>query len=198
MANGLIEPLAFSLAAVALLAAPGPTNALLATSGASVGLQRSLHLSLATLGYVVGTVAVALVVAPVAEASRAADIAMRIASGCYLLYVAWRLWRDGEGAPSKEPVPFQRVLIATSLNPKAIGFAFVIVPFLAPLEARAAAPYLIALGAMAVAVGAAWIAIGAAIRAGARDGFASGVVQKIGAMVLAAFALLIAGSAFTM
>lgn len=195
---GLVEPLTFALAALALLAAPGPTNTLLVTSGAAVGLQRSLHLSLATLGYLVGTIAMALVVGPIANASYIADIVMRIACGCYLLYAAWRLWRDGEATtPSDEPVPFQRVLIATSLNPKAIGFAFVIVPFLAPLRVQAVWPYLVALGVMAVAVGAGWIAVGAMIRAGARNSLAGGAVQKMGAAVLAAFALLIVGSVFT-
>lgn len=183
---------------MALLAAPGPTNTLLATSGAAVGLQRSLHLSLATLGYLVGTIAMAIVVGPIAQASHAANIGLRVACGVYLLHTAWRLWRDSEApAQHAEPVPFQRVLIATSLNPKAIGFAFVIVPFLTPLRMQAAWPYLAAMGMMAIFIGAAWIALGAVIRAGARDGFTGGLVQKVGAVVLAAFALLIVGSAFT-
>jgi threonine/homoserine/homoserine lactone efflux protein len=47
----MTEPSAFAFAALALLATPGPTNALLATSAASAGALRSAPLALATVSF---------------------------------------------------------------------------------------------------------------------------------------------------
>jgi len=164
----MVDTLTFSLAALALLAAPGPTNTLLATSAASAGAVRSLSLVIATaLGYVLATLIVALILAPLADASRALDIGMRGACGVYLLFAAWRLWRDGDAINDGDPVKFHRVLVATSLNPKGIVFATLIVPYLSPPQMEAA-PYLAALAALAVLVALLWVAIGASLRTGAR------------------------------
>ncbi|MES1149390.1 MAG: hypothetical protein ABUL53_09420, partial [Bradyrhizobium guangdongense] len=48
--EGAMDVLPFILAAASLLAIPGPTNTLLATSGAGVGVARSLPLLAAELG----------------------------------------------------------------------------------------------------------------------------------------------------
>lgn len=196
----MTDPLAFVLAAFALLAAPGPTNTLLATSGAAAGLQRSLHLIVAMVaGYLISTVAIALVVAPLVRTSSTLDIALRIGCGAYLLYAAWRLWQEGATSlASAEPVKFRRVLVATLLNPKSIIFSYVIVPHLALSRLAEAAPYLSGLAALAVIVGASWIGIGAAVRAGGGDAIGrQGYARRAGALVLCLFAVLVSGSALT-
>ena len=189
------EPLAFVLAALALLATPGPTNTLLATSGAAAGFQRSLHLIVAEItGYMISISVLALVIGPLVRASHALDVGLRVACGVYLLYTAWRLWREGAVAlSSSEPVQFWRVLVATLLNPKGIVFAFVIVPHFAEGAPALAAPYMAGLAGLIAAAGGGWIGLGAAVRSGAA--LQGGLARRAGALVLGVFALLISGSA---
>lgn len=193
----MIEPLAFILAALALLATPGPTNTLLATSGAAAGFKRSLPLIAAEItGYMISISVLALVIGPLVRASHDLNVALRIACGVYLLYAAWRLWREGAAAlTSGTPVKFRRVLTATLLNPKGIVFAFVIVPHYAQGEPALAAPYMAGLAALIAIAGSGWIALGAGIRAGAS--LDSGLARRAGALVLCVFALLVSGSALT-
>lgn len=193
----MIEPVAFILAAFALLATPGPTNTLLATSGAAAGFQRSLHLIVAEIvGYMISVSVLALVIGPLVRASHDLNVALRVACGAYLLYAAWRLWRESATAlTSAEPVRFQRVLTATLLNPKGIVFAFVIVPHFADGAPALAAPYMAALAALIAIAGSGWIGLGAVIRSGAS--LDSGLARRAGALVLCLFAVIVASSALT-
>lgn len=197
MGGGLTEPVTFALAVLALLATPGPTNTLLATSGASAGLKRSLHLIGAEIaGYMFSIITLALVIGPLVRQSHDLNVALRVGCGVFLLWSAWKLWSEGAAAlTSSKPVSFRRVLIATALNPKGIIFAFVIVPFLAYGQTVAASPYMAALVGMIAVVGSSWIALGAGLRAGAT--LDSGLARRAGALVLCVFGLLISGSAFS-
>jgi threonine/homoserine/homoserine lactone efflux protein len=191
------EPLAFMLAAFALLATPGPTNTLLATSGAAAGFKRSLPLIAAEIGgYMISISVLALVIGPLVRASHELNVVLRIACGIYLLYAAWRLWREGAAAlTSGEPVKFFRVLTATLLNPKGVVFAFVIVPHFAEGAPALAVPYMGALAVLIAIAGGGWIALGAGVRAGAS--LDSGLARRAGALVLCAFGLLVSGSALS-
>lgn len=191
----MTEPLPFAIAAFALLAAPGPTNALLATSAASAGALRSLQLVLgAALGYLIATLAVALVLSPLADASHALDVTLRALCGGYLAFAAWRLWSEGEAVNDGAPLQFHRVLLATSLNPKGVVLATVIVPHLRPISV-ASGPYLAALAGLAVLAGGMWLALGGVLRKGVL--LDARAARRAGAVVLAIFAVLVAGSAFT-
>lgn len=191
----MTDPWVFTLAALALLAAPGPTNTLLATSAASAGALRSLSLVLASaLGYVVATLIVAIILAPLADASRALDIGMRVACCLYLLFAAWRLWLEGDAINDGDPLQFHRVLIASSLNPKGIVLATIIVPHMSPLNPTAT-PYLLGLAAVAIVAATAWVAIGASLRTGAR--LDARLARRIGAGVLVLFAVIVAASALS-
>jgi threonine/homoserine/homoserine lactone efflux protein len=193
----MTDPVAFALAALALLATPGPTNTLLATSGAAAGFWGSLRLVAAeSIGYAFAIAVLALVIGPVVNTSQVLGIALRLACGIFLLYAAWRLWREGAAVlTSAAPVSFRRVLFATALNPKAAVFAFVIVPYLPAGDARAAMPFLAALFVMIAFVGSAWITVGAALRVSGGPFLTAGVARRGGAVVLCAFAALITGSA---
>ncbi len=187
------------LSVFAVLATPGPTNTLLATSGATAGFKRSLPLLIAEIsGYMISISVLALVIGPLVRGSPVLSIALRIGCGLYLLYVAAKLWREGAGAfTSTEPVKFQRVFIATLLNPKGIIFAFVIVPHLAQGRFREALPYLAGLASLIVCIGGSWIGLGALLQASAGTKLNAGFVRRAGAVVLGVFAALISTSVFT-
>ena len=194
----MTDPIAFVLAALALLAAPGPTNVLLAASGAAAGVARSLNLIVAAMvGYLASIMLLTLAVAPMTRAIHAADMTLRLACAAYLLFAAWKLWRERRVPEiSAAPEPFRRVLTATALNPKAIVFAFVIVPFLRAGEIGAATPYLAALVAMIGLASGGWIVAGAAFRAsGAID---SARARQLGAVVLCMFAIILSASTLWM
>ncbi len=79
----------------------------------------------------------------------------------YLLHLAYALWRYGEGKPGTSgPVTFRRVFVTTLLNPKAIIFAFTLLPPAAAADTAAFVPWLAALALQIFIVGGAWIAAG--------------------------------------
>jgi threonine/homoserine/homoserine lactone efflux protein len=183
------DPLLFTLAVLAVLATPGPTNTLLATSGAMVGVRRSLALVPAeTAGYCTAILTLGLVLGPVMAGQPMLAAALRAAVGAYLLLLAWRLWRRGArevvGAGLVRP---GQLFVTTLLNPKAIVFALGIVPFgKAPVL-----PYMLGFVALLVTVAVCWIGLGAVLgQAAARRGIA-GVVPRVGATAVAGFGVLL-------
>ena len=185
----MVDPLLFALAVLAVLATPGPTNTLLATSGAMVGLRRSLALVPAeAAGYGIAILTLGLVLGPVMAGQPMLAAALRAAVGAYLLLLAWRLWRRGAGAVvGVGLVRPGQLFITTLLNPKAIVFALGIVPFgKAPVL-----PYMLGFMALLVSVAVAWIGLGAVLgQAAARRGIA-GVVPRVGATAVAGFGVLL-------
>lgn len=160
--------LAFLLASSSLLAVPGPTNTLLATSGASVGVSRSLHLLAAELcGYLIAILMLRLVAGPVLADLPILSVVVRAAVTVYILYLAGMLWRSASPElRDSRPVTFGQVLLTTLLNPKAVIFAFVLLPEqVGPLGLL---PWLAAIAFQIVTAGAAWLAIGAALGRSAR------------------------------
>jgi threonine/homoserine/homoserine lactone efflux protein len=182
-----MEPLAFVLATAALLSTPGPTNTLLTTSGAGIGLWRSLPLLAAELGgYLTAILLLMVAIGPFVSANPLLGIALRAVITFYLLHLAIAIWYHAGSQLRAEPVTFLRVLITTFLNPKAIIFAFVILPSDRPILSML--PWLLLLGLQMLAVGAAWIAVGAWLRLSFRGAFQTRVVYRASAVTLAVFA----------
>ena len=129
----MTDPFFFLAAVFALLAVPGPTNTLLAASGATVGGRRSL-----------GPLMVRY---PMAAAAAQLGIAL------YLLAAAVRFWACGAHG-EQGGVSVRRVFVTTLINPKGLIFALTIFPH----EALARAFALFALICVPVACG--WIALG--------------------------------------
>ena len=187
--------IAFLFASLALLASPGPTNRLLAASGAAAGFIGSLKLLLAeSAGYAIAIAVIALLIGPAVAGSPLAGTILKLVASAWLIWSAWQLWREGSDSLARaEPVKFVRVFVTTLLNPKAIVFALVIVPHLKEGRIAEALPYLIALLLLVACVAVCWIGTGAAIRATQRTD--AGLMRKIGAAALALFGVLLSSSA---
>ncbi len=180
--------LGFLLMSAGLLFTPGPTNTLLAVGGAARGLRRSWALPPAELaGYFAAIHLLAFVAGPFVQHSPMAQMLLRLLLGLYLLWVAAQLWRSSGTLPERSVTPAQ-VFVVTLLNPKAILFAFVVLP---PLSGgwHAALPHLAALAVMILLASVTWIALGAMLGQGriVRPHW----IARAGAMVLAVFALVL-------
>ena len=182
--------LAFLVTSYSLLAVPGPTNTLLATSGAGVGVSRSLHLLAAELcGYLAAIALLRLVLGPVMADAPVVGVILRAIVSIYILYQAALLWRGRARENSDGPaVTFGHVLITTLLNPKAIIFAFLLLPLqVGPLELL---PWLAVISLQIVTAGAAWLIFGATLGRGIRLTHPE-LVNRIGALALVAISALI-------
>lgn len=183
------DPILFSLTVLAILGTPGPTNTLLATSSALVGVRRSLPLILAELsGYLLAIACLHVVFGSLLAQYPAVGSVLRALVAAYLLMAAFELWTRREvlgGPPSG--IRFARVFVTTLLNPKAIVFAFGVLPLSAPGAAFYVAGFV---GFVAVAA-LSWIVVGALVgKVAARS--TSRAVPRVSAVILTFFAALIA------
>jgi len=174
----------FLVASYSLLALPGPTNTLLATSGAGVGFARSLPLLAAELcGYLAAIALLRLFLGPFVIDSPIAGVILRTLVTAYILYLAALLWRSGSRELRDGPaVTFGQVLLTTLLNPKAIIFAFLLLPLQAgPLEL---VPWLAVISFQIVTAGAAWLAVGTVLGRGVQRSAHPHLVNRVGAFAL--------------
>ncbi len=154
-----------TLAILALLLTPGPTNTLLFLAGAGGGLGRAMRLIPAELaGYLAAVVPLALAGAPLLAALPGARDAVAVAAGLWVAWLAFRLWSPPRDA-APAGVSARAVLVTTLLNPKGLIFGLVLVP--------AAPDTATGLGLFAVlvaGVAALWGAAGGILRAQTRGG----------------------------
>lgn len=188
----MTDPILFILAVLTLLGTPGPTNTLLATSGAAAGIRRSLPLLAGELaGYLLAVAVIRLVLGPVIHSFPVVGIVLKVAVVGYLGWVAYRLWTHDASLTGSRTVSWQNVFVTTLLNPKAIIFALSIIPSEHPQLTW----FFVAFAIAVPSVGLGWILVGSAI--GAASGEQNtGVVRRIASVALVGFAGLIAASVF--
>ena len=188
----MTDPVLFILAVLSLLATPGPTNTLLATSGATVGVRRSLMLLVAELGgYLISIAVLRIVLGPVIAAQPVVGIVLKVAVAAYLAWIAVALWRRSEALTGEGAVSLRAVFVTTLLNPKALVFAFGIIP----TDHPELAAYVATFALTVPVVGAGWILIGRAIGAVSGEKHAA-VVRRVASVALVGFAALLVRSAF--
>jgi threonine/homoserine/homoserine lactone efflux protein len=177
---------------LALLLTPGPTNTLLLVGGATNGLKRSLWLPAAEmLGYLAAIHILAFSVGSFVQQSPVAQVALRLVLALYLVWLALRLWRSPQTSVPEQVVTPRRVFLVTLLNPKALIFAFIIMPPLDGGRWAAATPYLAGLCGLIAAASLCWISLGAAIRSGRILAIEPDIIRRLGSAVLIAFAVAI-------
>jgi threonine/homoserine/homoserine lactone efflux protein len=157
--------LTFALGAVALLATPGPTNTLLATAGATRGVKSSIPLLLGEAGgYVLSILILRAAVGPLIAAQ---PVFGQVLSGIvcvYLVYLSLSLWRRSTlPLDIAAPVTMANVFVTTLLNPKAVVFAFTVLPHTGSLDPVMLAPWLAALVFIIALAGGSWILLGAVL-----------------------------------
>lgn len=178
----MTDPLLFVLSVLTLLGTPGPTNTLLATSGAVVGVRRSLPLLAGELtGYLLAIAIFRLVLGPVLVAEPMIGHVLKVLVAFYLALIAVRLWSVSCMTTGTAVVRTPHVFTTTLCNPKAFIFAFGIIP-----HDVQAAPYFAAFSACVVMVGFLWVVFGHV--AGSRH---SKLVPRIASIALGGFAGLI-------
>lgn len=180
--SGLMTLIELTFALTALLAAPGPTNALLAMAGAQGA--RGMRLPLLVLA------AYAAVVIPLVlwGASWLAQMqqGLTLAASLWVGLLALKLWRAERFSLTTRVTPAQLAL-TTLMNPKGLVIGLVLLP---------ATPQIpVALGLFAtlvLAVSTLWLRLGASLPQRARP-----MVNRGGALWLGALAALLLGRLLT-
>lgn len=186
--SGDAEPvLPFVIASLAVLLTPGPTNTILAASGAAMGLRKSLYLPVAeALGYAIA-ISLFLSLEDLLRDVPAALPIMKAIAAAWLLWCAVRLWSQPVAMASQaRRGAFWRVLSTTMLNPKAMLVGTVIIPGLLP-DARLVG--LLCFIVLSTLAGFGWTALGSAVPVALRKH-----AYRAAAVIVAAFSVAAAAS----
>ena len=171
-----------------LLAAPGPTNTLLAIGGSQRGFTGSLSLLAAELaGYVIAIATIHTVLQPILVSFPVIGLICKISFAIFIVYLALRIWRSSNLIdPEASIVTSGSLFVTTLTNPKAFGFALVLLPFDSP-DIFA---FLGLFGLLVVLTGSVWVAVGVfAIHAFGQS--AQRILARIAALVLVGFGVVI-------
>lgn len=134
------------LAALAIFAlvssiTPGPNNIMLMTSGINFGFARTIpHMLGVAIGFTFMIVMVGIGIMGMIEAIPGSQTIITVASGLYLLYMAWKIAttdttlaaKAGEGASTSKPFTFMQAALFQWVNPKAWTMALTAIAAYAP------------------------------------------------------------------
>ena len=192
-------PLELTIAILALLLTPGPTNTLVLLAGAERGMRGAMRLIPVELaGYLLTVVPLTLIGGSLAAAYPGLRTTVVLAAAVWVAVLALRLWwQPLDAQPLARPLgtpPFlpatvgaRAIFVTTALNPKGLIFGLALLPspdrLLGNLGLFAALVVLVALF---------WAAIGAALRRGGGDRTRLLFLMRRGAAVfLAAMSVLL-------
>lgn len=183
------DPVSFGLAVVALLAVPGPTNTLLFTAGATVGLKRAAYLLFAeVIAYNLTIFTLLEVFTRLFSTYGMAHVALRVLAAGYLFLLARRLWTY-EWSVVHAPIAWRNVFSTTLLNPKAVVFAFLVFP----ANSVDLAPYFAGFSLLTLSIGMGWMSLGHFV-GGAIGQTVRSTIPRLSSGVIMGFAVLLLAS----
>lgn len=184
--------LAFCISLIAILLAPGPTNTLLALSGAESGAWRALRLlPLVALAYALTVVPLAGLGEGLLHRQHWLRAGMSLAAAAWVAWMAYALWRRAPDTGRAATGPSgSRVFVTTLLNPKALIIGLVLVPAQAELV-----PALALFFVVLTISSAGWVLLGAALHARAVTGLP--VLRRVCAGWLGLLAVLLGWAALS-
>lgn len=184
-----MSTLPYVLTSLAILLTPGPTNTLLAASGAASGLRRAALLPVAeAAGYATALGAYIVASDLLSDVPIAFALAKAVAAA-WLLACAVGLWSRPVVADARPGAnAFRRIFLTTILNPKAMLVGAIVIPSL--MRDREATATLIFVCLSTVA-GLGWAAFGALLPARLRRHS-----YRAAAIAIAGFSLAAAASTF--
>jgi len=189
--------LSFVFSASAILLTPGPTNTILAVAGSRHGVQRALPMVVFELcGYVVAITAWGLFLNSVQLHRPWLGTVVRIASSCYLIYIAIKLWLSARALSTarREIIAPRDLFVATLSNPKGLLFASAIFPSQAFEDIHVYLAVMVLFGFLLLPIGFVWVRFGAVLSNGRL--FDPLKLQKAAALVICIFSASIAWIAF--
>ncbi|MBF6328385.1 LysE family translocator [Nocardia transvalensis] len=156
----MTHPLLFLLAAATLIAIPGPNHLYITArsiaEGRRAGVASALGVETATLVHVV---AAAAGLSALIAASATAFGVLRYLGAAYLLYLAYRTLRGGDGddGPVRSPRPLRRVYVDGVLinlfNPKVVLFFLAFLPQFVDQQAGRVPLQIAVMGAVTALIG---------------------------------------------
>jgi threonine/homoserine/homoserine lactone efflux protein len=188
----------FLLSTVIILLTPGPTNTLLAAAGLGQGAKRALPLIVFEFaGYLIAISGWGILLASLEKYYPWLSAVARVACGCYLFYVAIKIWFSTRNPPMTDsrtigPVT---VFVTTMLNPKGLLFASAIFPPPAFDDARLFLTAAALFACMVVPIGSVWVVLGAVIGSGRVLSLNPVKLQRALALVIGIFSSTIVWSA---
>jgi len=153
---------------------PGPNNLMLMTSGINFGIRRTVpHMLGVSLGFTLMIALIGLGVMKVIEAVPGSMMFITVASGLYLLYMAWKIattntspTENGAGAAKSKPFTFLQAALFQWVNPKAWTMALTAISAYAPKSQGWVGVFIVAgvFGIINLPSTAAWAVMGAKMR----------------------------------
>ncbi|NSX90461.1 hypothetical protein G6M19_07155 [Agrobacterium tumefaciens] len=149
----------FALAVLGLLLTPGPTNTLLALSGAGRGVRASLPLMLGEIaGYLLVILALVVLFSDFLKTHAGLAQAIKLCAAIWVAFLAVRLWTLPSSALVGAAITPRRVFVTTCLNPKGLIVGLVLLPQ-APLPRIW--PYILLFSALVAFAALMWLCVGA-------------------------------------
>lgn len=165
-----IDDWSFLLVVITILLTPGPTNTLLAASGASSGWRASRTLiPMESLGYLVATTLWGVLLRRHLAEHPMLLNAIKLVSAIYIAKLGLDLFRGAMIQPDNRqlpPIGGRQLFLATLLNPKAAIFALAIFPLATWGSLITYAAVQGSFIASVIVIGTLWIVFGAALIGG--------------------------------